>query len=74
MSVSLNLDFEQVKALVDQLSPEEAAELSEYLRRKTALDRLERFQEEHTDIPFTDEEIAEEVEAVRRERYERQRG
>lgn len=73
MSVSLNLDFEQVKALVEQLSTEEAAELAEYLRRKAALDRLERFQEEHTDIPLTEEEIAEEVEAVRRERYESQR-
>ncbi len=73
MSVSINLDFEQLKSLVDQLSSEEAAELAEYLQRKAALDRLERFQEEHKDISLTEEEIAEEVEAVRRERYEGQR-
>jgi catalase len=70
MSVSLNLDFEQVKALVEQLSPEEKQRIEEELRRELAGARLERLQEELKDVPITEEEIAEEVEAARRERAE----
>jgi hypothetical protein len=69
MRVSLDLDFQQIKALVDQLSTEDAAELGQYLRRKAALDRLSRFREHGNSIEVSEEEIAAEVEAARRERH-----
>ena len=73
MSVSLNLDFEQVKALVQQLSPEEKQRIEAELRRELAGARLERLQEELKEAPITEEEIAEEVKEVRRERAEKRR-
>jgi catalase len=73
MSVSLNLDFEQVKALVQQLSPEEKQRIEAELRRELAGARLERLQEELKDAPISEEEIAEEVKEVRRERAEKRR-
>jgi len=69
MGVSLNLDYEQIKALVDQLPTEEAEQLGTYLRRKVALERLEALQKQFRDVPITDEEITAEVEAVREEMY-----
>jgi len=71
MSVSLNLDYKQVKALVDQLPLEEKEQIEKALRRELALTRLERLQQELKGVPLTDEEIDAEVEAVRQERYER---
>jgi len=73
MSVSLNLDFEQVKALVKQLPPEEKQRIEDELRRELAGERLERLQEELKDVPISEEEIAAEVRAVRRERAEKRR-
>ncbi len=71
MSVSLNLDYEQVKALVDQLPIEQKEQTEKALRRELALTRLEKLQQELQDVPLTDEEIDAEVEAVRQKRYER---
>lgn len=71
MAVSLNLDYEQLKALVDQLSPQEKARMEEDLRRELALVDFERMQQELKDAPITNEEIDAEVEAVRQQRYER---
>ena len=69
MSVSLQLDYEQLKALVNQLSTEEAEQLGTYLRRKAALDRLEQIQKSLGDVPISEEEITAQVEAVREEMY-----
>ena len=71
MAVSLNLDYEQLKALVDQLSPEEKTRMEKDLRMELALLDFERMQQELKDAPITNEEIDAEVEAVRQERYER---
>ncbi|MFP4484491.1 MAG: hypothetical protein ACLFO1_06515 [Spirochaetaceae bacterium] len=71
MRISLDLDIEQVKAILDQLSPEEQMELGRYLQRKGALDRLGDLHRSGQEAEISEEEIAAEVEAVRRERYER---
>jgi hypothetical protein len=71
MSISLNLDFEQVKALVDQLSPAQKEQIEKSLRRELALEHLQKLQQELKDVPITDEEIEAEVETVRQERYQR---
>ncbi len=71
MRISLDLDIEQVKAILDQLPPEEQIELGRYLQRKGALDRLGDLHRSGREAEISEEEIAAEVEAVRRERYER---
>jgi hypothetical protein len=65
MSVSLNLDYEQLKTLVDQLSRGEKEQLAEYLDEQTLYQRFRKVRDSLRDIPVTIEEITEEVEAVR---------
>lgn len=69
MSVSLNLDYGQLKALVDQLPPQEKAQMERELRRELAMSDFEKMQQELKDAPITNAEIDAEVEAVRQERY-----
>ena len=69
MSVSLNLDYEQLKTLVDQLSSGEKEQLAEYLDEQTLFQRFHKVRDSLRDIPMTIEEITEEVEAVREEMH-----
>ena len=72
--VTLNLGFEQVQAIVDQLGPDEQKRLTEYpeyLEKKTSRDDIRAFRAVHRDSPLSLEEIQAEVKAVRRERYAR---
>jgi hypothetical protein len=69
MSVSLNLDYEQLKTLVDQLSRGEKEQLAEYLDEQTLYQRFRKVRDSLRDIPVTIEEITEEVEAVREEMH-----
>lgn len=73
MAVKLQLDFNQVKDLVEQLSFEEKEKLARYLDDKTLLLKLRRIQESKKDIPLTLEEITEEVELVREEMFREDR-
>ena len=71
MSVNLkiDLDFNQVKNIIDQLPFDEQEKLAEYLDDKTLFAQWRRVKEELKDIPVTFEEITEEVEAVREKMY-----
>ncbi len=71
MSVNLkiDLDFNQVKNIIDQLPFDEQEKLAEYLDDKTLFAQWSRVKEELKDIPVTFEEITEEVEAVREKMY-----
>jgi len=69
MSVSLNLDFEQIKALVAQLPTDEKEQLAEYLDEETLFQRFEKARASLRDVPITMEQITSEVEAVREEFY-----
>ena len=68
-TVTIKLDYTQVKELVDQLNKEDTMKLAEYLDEKTVKERFSTFLERKKDIPISFEEITEEVEAVRKERY-----
>lgn len=69
MGVSLNLDFEQIKALVAQLPSGEKEQLSEYLDEETLFQRFEKTRASLRDVPITMEQITAEVERVREELY-----
>ena len=68
MSVSLELDFKQVKKLVDQLNEQEKERLAEYLDDETLFKQWRKVKEELQDIPLTLEDITKEVKAVRAQR------
>jgi len=57
MSVSLNLDFEQIKALVAQLTTYEKERLAEYLDEETLFQRFEKVRASLRDVPTTMEQI-----------------
>jgi len=67
--VQINLGFDQIQAIVDQLPEDDKERLAAYLDRQTVVKRLERVQQELADFPLSDEEIQAEVKAVRRERH-----
>lgn len=67
--VTLDLDFEQIQAIVDQMPEDEKSRLAVYLDRKTLVRWMEHFQASAAGFPLSDEEIQVEVEAVRRERH-----
>jgi hypothetical protein len=71
--VQLDLDFNQIKQLVDQLGSEERKTLTEYLEKKELASEIREFRKRNRNIPITLEEITEEVETVRKERFERER-
>jgi uncharacterized protein with von Willebrand factor type A (vWA) domain len=68
MTVQLDLDFKQVKKLVDRLPQKEKEMLARHLDNQTLFEELRRVQRELKDTPLTTEEIATEVKAVRRAR------
>ena len=69
MSVSLKLDFKQLRSLVDQLDVEEQEKLAEYLDDKTLFSLWRKVKKELKEIPVTLDDITEEVEFVRAARY-----
>ena len=69
MAVNLQINFDQLKALIAQLDFDEKAKLAEYLDEQTLFSEWRKIKEKSKDIPLTFEEITAEVEAVRKERY-----
>ncbi len=69
MAVTLKLDYEQLKSLVDQLDINEKEKLNEYLINKTLKKRYDTLGEKMKNFPFTPEDIQEEIKKVRSERY-----
>jgi hypothetical protein len=74
MTVQLDLDFMQVKKLVDRLPQKEKESLARHLDDQTLFEELRRVQRELKDTPITTEEITAEAKAVRRARASRARG
>ncbi len=72
MTVQLDLEYAQVKKLVEQLGPDDQKRLTVYLEKRTLKEEIKAFRRKARSVVLTDEEIREEVEAVRRERYERE--
>ena len=73
MTVQLDLDFTQVKKLVDRLPKKEKETLARYLDDQTLFEELRQVQRELKDTPITQEEITAEVKAVRNTRAARAR-
>ena len=73
MTVQLDLDFAQVKKLVDRLPKKEKETLARYLDDQTLFEELRQVQRELKDAPITTEEITAEVKAVRKTRAARAR-
>jgi hypothetical protein len=69
MSAKLELDLEQLKKLINQLTFNEKEKLARYLDNQTLFLKLKQFMDSKKDIPITYEEITEEVEKVREEMY-----
>jgi uncharacterized protein with von Willebrand factor type A (vWA) domain len=73
MTVQLDLDFEQVKKLIDRLPKREKEALARYLDEQTLFEEMRRVQRELKDTPITVDEITAEVKAVRNTRAARAR-
>ncbi len=71
MTVQLDLDFLQVKKLVDRLPQKEKETLARHLDDQTLFEELRRVQRELKNTPLTAEEITAEVKAVRKARAAR---
>jgi len=69
MPATIKLNIDQVKELIDQFDEREREEIAKYLDRITLKDRYEKFLSSKKDVPLTYEEITEEVEKVRSQRY-----
>ena len=70
-TLQLNLNYDQVKKLIDQLDIKEKEKLAEYLDDEILFKQLKDFQKEMKNVPLTLDDITKEVEAVRSERYKR---
>ena len=71
MTVQLDLDFTQVKKLVDGLPQKEKETLARHLDDQTLFEELRRVQRELKSAPLSTEEITAEVKAVRKARAAR---
>ena len=71
MSVALQLDLNQLKSLISQCDPQEKLELVRQLENETFTTRLARFRSKMSKANISLDEITEEVEEVRRQRYAR---
>lgn len=69
MSVALQVDFEQVKTLVEQCAPDEKLELVRQLENETFSSRLSRLKTKLSSVDLSMEVVAAEVEDVRARRY-----
>ena len=70
VNIKIDLDYNQVKNIINQLDENEQNRLAEYLDELTLYRRWDKLQEKLKDIPLSPEEIQEEVEIVRTKRYE----
>jgi uncharacterized protein with von Willebrand factor type A (vWA) domain len=68
MTVQLDLEFTQIKNLVDRLPKKEKETLARYLDDQTLFAEMLQVQRELKDAPITMEEITAEVKAVRKAR------
>ena len=71
MTVQLDLDFMQVKKLVDRLPQKEKETLARSLDDQTLFEQMQRVQRELKDTPISMGEITTEVKAVRKTRAAR---
>ena len=71
MSATLQLNYNQIKNLVDQLDTNDKEKLAEYLDDETLFKQLKEFQEQNEGISLSLEEITKEVEAVRSEKHKK---
>ncbi len=69
MPATIKLNVQQLKDLISQFSADEKEEIAKYMDRLTLKDRLEKFISRKKDISVSFEEITEEVEKAREERY-----
>ncbi|MGA2547492.1 MAG: hypothetical protein ABSF43_13135 [Rectinemataceae bacterium] len=67
--VQINLGFDQIQAIIDQMPEADKERLAAYLDRQTVAGRIERFQQGVANFPLSDEEIQAEVKVVRQERH-----
>jgi hypothetical protein len=72
-TVQLDLNFAQVRTLVDRLPKREKETLARYLDEQTLFAEMRQVQRELKDAPITAEEITAEVKAVRKARAIRAR-
>jgi len=73
MSLSLTIDFEQLKSLITQCGIEEKTEIVRMLEKDTFPLRLNQFLSKIRTDDLSLEEITAEVEAVRKKRYSEKR-
>jgi uncharacterized protein with von Willebrand factor type A (vWA) domain len=73
MTVQLDLEFAQIKNLVDRLPKKEKAELARYLDDQTLFTEIRRVRRELKEAPITQEELDAEVNAARKTRALRAR-
>ena len=69
MSITIDLDYEQVEKIVDQLDINKKAQLLKHISMQTYRYRLEEFIKSKANIPLSFEEITKEVEKERTERF-----
>lgn len=73
MTVQLDLNYAQVRTLVDRLPKKEKETLARYLDEQTLFAEMRQVQRELKNAPITMEEITAEVKAVRKARAIRAR-
>ena len=71
MAATLQLNYDQIKSLIDQLDMEEKEKLADYLDDLTLKKRYKEFTDKMKDFPLSLDDIQKEVEEVRKERYEK---
>lgn len=69
MPAVIKLDTRQVKEIINQLDDKEKTELAAYLDSLTLRQQWKNFISKGSTCPLTIEEVTEEVEKVRSERY-----
>jgi hypothetical protein len=71
MSVTLALNVDQLKKLIEQCNLEEKIELIRYLEKETFESRFRRLLKNFKTDELTFEDITQEVENIRQKRYEK---
>lgn len=69
MPAVIKLNTKQVKEIINQLDDKEKIEMSDYLNSLTLTQQWKNFISKYSDCDLTIDEITEEVEKVRSERY-----
>ncbi|HMV42874.1 MAG TPA: hypothetical protein PK079_15545 [Leptospiraceae bacterium] len=68
MPVALELDFKQLKTLIDQLNIEEKNELSKYLNNLTLSTRIKKLRASNKKVKISEQEIMSVVKEVKRKK------